>query len=55
MPVMLAMTHPLVRSGDIEEPRAFMTGFGSMTPIGSLAAHIAFGLVTGSIYAAAVL
>ncbi len=55
MPMMLATAHPLVRSGDLERPRALMTGFGSMTPVGSLAAHIVFGLVVASIYAAIVL
>lgn len=55
MPMMLAMAHPLVRIGELERPGALMTGFGSMTPVGSLAAHVVFGLVTGSIYAAIVL
>lgn len=32
-----------------------LTGFGAMTPMGPLLAHVAFGLVTGSIYAAVVL
>lgn len=55
MPMMLAMAHPLVRSGDLERPGTLMTGFGSMTPVGSLAAHVVFGLVVGSIYAGIVL
>lgn len=55
LPVMLTMAHPLVRTGDLERPGALLTGFGSMTPIGSLAAHVAFGLVAGSIYAGIVL
>ena len=55
MPMMLGMAHPLVRSGELERPRILMTGFGSMTPMGSLLAHVAFGLVTGAIYAAIVL
>ena len=55
LPMMLAMAHPLVRTGDIEKPRALLTGFGPMTPLGSLVAHIVFGLVTGSIYGAIVL
>ena len=55
MPPMLVMAHPLVRSGELERPGTLMTGFGSMTPMGSLAAHIAFGVVTGVIYAGAVL
>jgi hypothetical protein len=55
LPMMLAMARPLVRTGDIEEPRALLTGFGPMTPLGSLVAHIVFDLVTGSAYAAIVL
>lgn len=55
MPMMLVMAHPLVRIGELERPGALMTGFGSMTPMGSLLAHVAFGLVTGSIHAAIVL
>jgi hypothetical protein len=55
MPMMLAMAHPLVRSGDLERPGALMTGFGSMTPVGSVAAHVVFGLLVGSIYAGIVL
>ena len=55
MPMMLSMMHPLVRSGVIERPGVAMVGFGGMTPLGSLMAHAAFGVVTGAIYAAAVL
>ena len=55
LPMMLAMAHPLVRTGDLERPGALMTGFGSMTPAGSLAAHVVFGLVAASIYAATAL
>ena len=55
MPLMLTMAHPLVRTGRLDAPGVAMVGYGPMTPVGSLAAHIAFGLVTGTIYAAAVL
>jgi hypothetical protein len=55
MPVLLGMAHPLVRTGDLERPGSFMTGFGPMTPVGSLVAHVAFGLIVGAIYASAVL
>lgn len=55
MPMILTLMHPLVRKGEIERPGIALTGFGSMTPIGSLMAHVAFGLVVGSIYAAGVL
>jgi hypothetical protein len=47
--------HPLVRRGEIERPGIALTGFGAMTPIGSLAAHVAFGVVTGALYATFVL
>jgi hypothetical protein len=55
LPMALEMMHPLVRRGEIERPRVALTGFGPMTPIGSLAAHVAFGVVTGALYAAIVL
>jgi hypothetical protein len=55
LPMMLTMTHPLVRRGEIERPGVLMVGFGSMTPLGSLTAHAVYGLVTGLIYAAALL
>lgn len=55
MPMMLDMAHPLVRRGELERPGIALVGYGSMTPAGSLAAHVAFGLVTGTIYAAIVL
>ncbi len=55
LPMMLTMAHPLVRTGDLERPGVAMVGYGSMTPAGSLMAHVAFGLVTGAIYAAIVL
>jgi hypothetical protein len=55
MPMLLTLMHPLVRKGAMERPGVAMTGFGSGTPIGSLMAHMAFGIVTGALYAAAVL
>lgn len=55
MPVMLNAMHPLVREGKIESPGVAMVGFGSMTPAGSLMAHVAFGVVTGAYYAAVVI
>lgn len=55
MPMMLATMHPLVRMGKLERPGVALSGYGSMTPIGSLMAHAAFGVVAGAIYAAAVL
>ena len=54
MPVMLAMAHPLVRSGEMIAPGVAMTGFGKMTPMGIVMAHVAFGLVAGGLYVAAV-
>lgn len=55
LPVALSMAHPLVRSGALERPGVAMVGYGSMTPAGSVMAHIAFGAVTAAIYAASVL
>lgn len=55
MPPMLTMMHPLVKNGEIESPGVAMVGFGSMTPVGSIMAHVVYGLVAGAIYAAAVL
>jgi hypothetical protein len=51
----LTLMHPLVRKGAMEAPGVALTGFGRQTPIGSLMAHMVFGLVTGAIYAAAIL
>lgn len=55
LPMGLGLMHPLVRRGELERPRAALTGFGVMTPAGSLLAHLAFGVVTGALYAAIVL
>jgi hypothetical protein len=55
LPMALEMMHPLVRRGEIERPGIALSGFGTMTPIESLAAHVAFGVVTGALYAALVL
>lgn len=55
LPMMLSLMHPLVRRGQLEAPGVAMTGYGSMTPVGSLMAHVVFGVVTGAIYAAALL
>ena len=55
LPMALELMHPLVRRGEMERPRFALTGFGAGTPVGSLVAHLVFGLVTGAIYAAVVL
>ncbi len=55
LPMMVGAMHPLVRTGEMAAPGAFMTGYGKMTPMGALMGHVAFGLVTGGIYAASVL
>lgn len=55
MPMMLTLMHPLVRSGEMERPGIALVGFGVMTPVGPLMAHVVYGLVTGAIYAEAVL
>lgn len=55
MPLLLNSVHPLVASGDIEAPGTALVGFGTMTPMGVVMAHLVFGLVTGGLYAAWVL
>jgi hypothetical protein len=55
LPMALSFMHPLVRKHAMDSPRVALTGFGNGTPIGSIMAHVAFGLVTGAIYAAAIL
>lgn len=55
MPMMLNTMHVLVRRGQIAHPGVALVGFGAMTPMGSLMAHVAFGLVVGAVYAGAVL
>ena len=55
LPMLLTLMHPLVRNHAMDRPGVALTGFGSGTPIGSLMAHAAFGLVAGAIYAAALL
>lgn len=55
LPMILTLMHPLVRKHAMERPGVALTGFGSGTPLGSLMAHTAFGVVTGAVYAAAVL
>lgn len=55
MPVMLSKMHPLIQQGAIEQPGVALTGFGSMTPVGSLMAHVGFGVTVGAIYVAGLL
>lgn len=55
LPAMLTAMHPLVRTGAMERPGVALTGFGNGTPIGSLMAHVVFGLIVGAVYAAAIL
>lgn len=55
LPMMVGAMHPLVKSGEMAAPGTLMTGYGKMTPMGALMGHVAFGLVTGGIYAATVL
>lgn len=55
LPAMLTLMHPLVRKHAMDQPGIALTGFGNGTPVGSLMAHVAFALVAGSVYAAAVL
>jgi hypothetical protein len=55
LPMALTAMHPLVRKHAMDRPGVALTGFGPGTPIGSLMAHVAFGVVAGAIYAAAIL
>lgn len=55
LPVMVTAMHPLVRAGEVERPGIALTGYGPATPVGSIMAHIAFGLITGGVYASLVL
>lgn len=55
LPIMVSAMHPLVRAGEMAAPGTAMTGYGTLTPVGALVGHVAFGLVTGGIYAGAVL
>jgi hypothetical protein len=55
LPMALSLMHPLVRKHAMDAPGVALTGFGRGTPMGSLMAHVAFGAVTGAIYAGAVL
>lgn len=54
MPMMLTMAHPLVKAGEMSQPGPAMTGFGRMTPVGIVMAHVVFGVATGAIYAGAI-
>jgi hypothetical protein len=55
LPMILTAMHPLVRKQAMEAPGVALTGFGRGTPLGSLMAHVVFGLVVGAVYAGAVL
>ncbi len=55
LPMILSVMHPLVRKQAMEAPGVALTGFGRATPVGSLMAHVVFGLVVGAVYAGAVL
>jgi hypothetical protein len=55
LPMALTALHPLVRKHAMDVPGFALTGFGSGTAIGSLMAHVAFGVITGAVYAAALL
>ncbi len=55
LPIMVGAMHPLVRAGEMQAPGPGMTGYGKMTPMGAFMGHVAFGLVTGAVYASLVL
>ncbi|MBI4318764.1 MAG: hypothetical protein HY675_09760 [Chloroflexi bacterium] len=48
---MMALVHPMVRSGMMPAPGFFLAGMGTiMAPLGSLIAHIVYGVVVGAVY-----
>lgn len=55
LPMMLTSMHPLIREQAMQGPGVAMTGYGAMTPMGSLMAHAVFGVLTGLVYVGAVL
>jgi len=55
LPMALSLMHPLVRKHAMDQPGIALMGFGTGTPLGSLMAHVLFGVTTGAIYAAAIL
>lgn len=50
MPLLLTMAHPLVRNKKMPQPGFALSGFGSLTYIGVIMAHGAFGLVLSASY-----
>lgn len=48
---MMALVHPMVRSGMMPDPGFFLVGMGTvMAPIGSLIGHLVYGAIVGAIY-----
>jgi hypothetical protein len=48
----IGAVHPAMRQGEQADPGPAATNFGRMTPVGSLAGHLVYGLVLGLTYAA---
>lgn len=49
---MMPLVHPLVRSGEMENPGPFALSMGPMTAMGFLMLHLLFGAVVGALYEA---
>lgn len=48
----IGAVHPAMRRGEQDDPGPAATNFGILTPAGSLAGHLVYGLVLGLTYAA---
>ncbi len=49
---MMRTMHPLIRSGEMENPGPFAISFPTMTAMGFFMLHILFGVLVGSFYQA---
>lgn len=47
----IGSVHPAIRRGEQTDPGLLATNFGAMTPMGSLAGHVVYGVVLGLGYA----
>lgn len=46
----IGAVHPAIRRGEQDDPGTAATNFGKMTPMGSLIAHLIYGIVLGLLY-----
>ena len=49
---MMRFMHPLIRSGEMDDPGAFALKFPAMTAIGFFMLHIVFGVLVATFYEA---